>query len=57
MQASFVRTSVMLRLVHVPSGFYGDVVEFLVTTDYECVNVLCTDYPEMRVRAPSEVPE
>jgi len=42
---------------HVPSGFYGDVVEFLVTTDYQCVNVLCTGYPEMRVTAASALQE
>lgn len=34
---------------HVPSGFYGEVMEYLVSGDYECVNVLCTEYPKVRV--------
>jgi len=31
---------------HVPTQFYGDVLEYLVTSHYECVNILCTEYPK-----------
>lgn len=43
LQSSDIQTS------FVPSGFYGDVMEYLVCGDYECVNVLCTEYPRLRI--------
>lgn len=30
---------------HVPTGFYGEVLEYFVSGHYECVNVLCTEPP------------
>jgi hypothetical protein len=38
---------------HIPIGFYGEVGEYLVSGDYECVNVLCTEYPKVRVASAS----
>ena len=34
---------------HVPSGFYGEVLEYFVSGDYECVNVLCAAPPILRL--------
>jgi hypothetical protein len=36
---------------HVPTGFYGDVMEFFVSSDNECVNILCTEQPHVRIHA------
>lgn len=33
----------------IPTGFYGDVLEFFVAGDYECVDILCTEQPHVRV--------
>lgn len=30
---------------HVPTGFYGDVLEYYVSGHAECINVLCTKTP------------
>lgn len=30
---------------YIPSGFYGEVMEFFVASDYECVHILCTKPP------------
>jgi len=43
-----------IRSSHIPTGFYGEVAEYLVSSDYECVNVLCTEYPVVRVISTSE---
>lgn len=40
-----------MTLSHVPTGFYGDVMEFFVSSDYQCVNVLCTEQPQVRICA------
>lgn len=35
---------------HIPTGFYGVVLEYFVSGDYECVNILCTEPPQMHIR-------
>ena len=35
---------------YVPTGFYGEVFEYFVSGDYECVNILCTQPPSFGVR-------
>lgn len=35
---------------YVPTGFYGEVVEYFVSGHYECINVLCTEPPKIRMQ-------
>ncbi|WP_349656490.1 hypothetical protein [Xanthomonas sp. 10-10] len=34
---------------HVPTGFYGEVMEFFIADHYECINVLCAKEPCVQI--------
>lgn len=40
-----------VRESYVPTGFYGEVMEFFIADHYECVNVLCTKEPSVHIVA------